>query len=127
MLVARATPNLSCLDRIMASPIQYRVRVQSLSQSAGLHVKPTPLLQHGTELDDHFSGLDAGSGLMTVAGFGSLLSGRSSSRVHLLEERVVDRRKQQPQNSQHCAIAACRTQCPDHLPQPTELQARTGG
>jgi hypothetical protein len=66
----------------MASPIQYRVRVQSLiSQSAGLHAHTAPLLQHGTELDDQFSGLDAGTGLMTVAGFGSLLSGVFSKSV----------------------------------------------
>lgn len=74
MLVARRT-RLSCCNRIMASPIQYRVRVQSLSQSAGLHAHTTTLLSHGAELDDQFSGLDAGAGLMTVAGFGSLLSG----------------------------------------------------
>lgn len=57
----------------MASPVQYRVRCQSLSHTAS-H-SPTAVLQHGQELDDDFSGLDAGTGLMTVAGFGSLLSG----------------------------------------------------
>jgi hypothetical protein len=55
----------------MASPVQYRIR--SLSHAAG-HSQ-TAVLQHGQELDDDFSGLDAGTGLMTVAGFGSLLSG----------------------------------------------------
>eukprot|EP00878_Enallax_costatus_P024037 GHUV01025625.1.p1 GENE.GHUV01025625.1~~GHUV01025625.1.p1 ORF type:complete len:231 (+),score=35.65 GHUV01025625.1:763-1455(+) len=35
-------------------------------------------LQAGDELDDYFTGLDAGSGWMTVAGFGSLLSERSA-------------------------------------------------
>jgi hypothetical protein len=57
----------------MASPVQYRIRSQTLSHASG-HSQ-TAVLQHGQELDDDFSGLDAGTGLMTVAGFGSLLSG----------------------------------------------------
>jgi hypothetical protein len=63
------------------APVQYRVRAASLSssqrsqQAAAAGVS----LQHGQELDDAFSGLDpAGTGLMTVAGFGSLLSQRSA-------------------------------------------------
>jgi hypothetical protein len=41
-----------------------------------------PLLRPGDELDDKFTGLDAGSGWMSVIGFGSLLSGVGSCWRH---------------------------------------------
>jgi hypothetical protein len=62
------------LPHTMACPIHYRIRAQCLSSTTGQ--QHTSHLQHGQELDDSFTGLDAGTGLMTVAGFGSLLSGR---------------------------------------------------
>lgn len=60
----------------MSAPVQPYVRSQLLHSAAAKQQQG--LLQAGDELDDSFTGLDAGSGLMTVAGFGSLLSERSA-------------------------------------------------
>lgn len=65
----------------MASPISYRVRAQALSSTASEQQTSSAVsLQDGQELDEAFTGLDNGTGLMTVAGFGSLLSGKGHGR-----------------------------------------------
>lgn len=139
MLLSRQRASLQTLQHCssgpMASPVQYRVRAQCLSHtSAGAPAQ----LQHGDELDDSFTGLDAGTGLMTVAGFGSLLSGEAAVRLLLLYSsspgvrdplRVISH-PVLPARCHHLAhvalIRACRTQRAHHLSQPAELQAWAG-
>lgn len=103
------------LHASMASgaPIQYRVRAASLSSQHSRQAAAGVSLQHGQELDDAFSGLDtAGSGRMTVAGFGSLLSQRSARTTfpdlqNFRPGRVRDKAAEQLHTPQTNSLSSC--------------------
>ncbi|KAF6259418.1 hypothetical protein COO60DRAFT_1008858 [Scenedesmus sp. NREL 46B-D3] len=81
MLRDRTGQLLRCSSRCsnrMSAPIRSHQVIRSQLTHSAPAKQQHGLLKAGDELDDSFTGLDAGTGLMTVAGFGSLLSERSA-------------------------------------------------
>jgi hypothetical protein len=74
---------------------------------------------HGQELDDRFGGLQDGSGFMTIAGFGSLLSGAGPCVAPVSPTRGVER-------ANLGLGPACRAQRPLHVPRAGQLPGRQG-